>query len=189
LCAADNDSIFIGSAIGDDDEIIIASDVRWPFNGSVSNESNQPVYPLVSSDVDDRYEILFPGNKTPDEPGRSKDADGVWVLRGDKWFFFPNKVTNESGGLIVKNDGVYDEKDNQIVPWDLQNPDRNRVSSPHDYKNPDWRRGREESRIPPDPNKQYQNAADYVPVQGGQDTDEPKNWIQNTPERIIDIFK
>jgi hypothetical protein len=87
-------------------------DVRWPWNGSVENRCNTPVYPLVSNSDKDHYEILYPGQSTPNAPGLSKDIDGVWVNRSGRWFFFPNYVGASSQGLtrglIVGCDGVRD---------------------------------------------------------------------------------
>jgi uncharacterized protein RhaS with RHS repeats len=191
LCATDNfdfldgiQQIRTGLALGDADEILIASDVRWPGNASVTNETNQPVYPLISTDEADSYEVLYPGATTPDKPGRSKDTDGVWVLRGDNWFFFPIKIDSlDNRRRTVKDDGVYDLKGKQIVPWDPRYPNKNTSQAPET-------RGRWESRTPPDPNKQYLNGADYIEVKGGKDTNSIINNLQNGLERTIrGIFK
>jgi RHS repeat-associated protein len=69
-------------------------DTRWPGNGSVTNLSDKPVIILNSNTTADYPEALYPGKSTPDSPGRSKDADGVWVCRNNQWVFYEISVGN-----------------------------------------------------------------------------------------------
>lgn len=162
--------------------------MRWPFNGALTNLSKQPVYPLISSSEEDHYEKLNPGQSTPDAPGHSKDVDGVWVHRDKGWFFYPNFVKLNSNRLIVKCDGVYDEQNNRITPWDPKNPLKNSKASPAN-------RGRAVSKIPPNQNTKYPDATNREPVKEGRDThgrdflDGAKNTILNGTERAIDYIK
>jgi RHS repeat-associated protein len=147
-------------------------DMRWPFNGSVKNETTQPIYPLISNSKEDRYEILYSGDQTPDKPGLSKDVDGVWVLRnlrneGKAWYFYPVTVdkSNIGGDIIVKEDRVVNGQGKRIQPWDPTKPDNNINSCPS-YKDSQGKlivsRGRDSARIPPDISKTYLDASKYI---------------------------
>ncbi|NJM99047.1 MAG: hypothetical protein HC800_19580 [Phormidesmis sp. RL_2_1] len=150
-------------------------DVRWPFNGSVRNSSRNPVYPLISSEEEDHYEILHPDQGTPDAPGRSEDVDGVWVQQQTMWLFYPNRVglmplrvrgglpTVLDGGLNVTDSGVFDGAGNEITPWNPCYPGINLQNRPET-------RGRPVSNIPPNFNYQYPDASLWNPVLEGRDT-------------------
>jgi len=80
-------------------------DMRWPVNGSVTNNSSRPVVILNSTRVNDFLETLQPGQRTPDVFGRSKDADGVWVCKQNQWVFY-EVVLKISGSLKVDHVNV-----------------------------------------------------------------------------------
>jgi hypothetical protein len=174
-------------------------DVRWPFNGALSNQSNEPVYPLVSSSEEDHYEKLLPGQSTPNTPGHFKDIDGVWVYRNKRWLFYPNFVRNivDDKIIIVNCDGVYDQKGRPIPSWDPKNPTKNKESAPYyiNDKGESKGRGRPESNIPPDLYKFYPDATSRDPVKSGLDTygtdwrERLKNSAANGFERIINGSK
>jgi RHS repeat-associated protein len=189
-------------------------DTRWPFNGSVINLSNQPVYPLISNSTEDHYEKLAPGKQTPDSYGKSKDVDGVWVSRQvktgettqERWFFYPVYVPNSNAGKIISgrkpinlriyNDRVEDMNGRRIHPWNPLQPDKNLESCPNNPKNSKQVRGRESSRTPPNRKKEYPDATVWTPPENAK-----YDWKQfimqaierslNQPARVdrVDCFK
>jgi RHS repeat-associated protein len=155
-------------------------DMRWPGNGSVINLSNRSIYPLISNHTSDHYEILRPGYQTPDQPGSSKDPDGVWVPRSvqikgitqEKWFFFPINVKksdlkdrlqgNKSPLVKVYNDRVEDKNGRRIQGWNPEDPENHLESCPYDPAKGGSRRGLPSARIHPDPTQQYPDASQVV---------------------------
>jgi hypothetical protein len=85
---------YVGNRPTDRIDPLGTKDTRWPANGSVTNNSSQPVIILNSTDTGDYLETLQHGQATPDSIGRSKDADGVWVCRNNKWAFYEVSVGN-----------------------------------------------------------------------------------------------
>jgi RHS repeat-associated protein len=112
------------------------TDMRWPWNGSVSNQTQRSVIVVNSNKARDTLEVLRPGTSTPDSPGRSKDADGVWVCENRKWVFYEIYVGPQDvdwrllgvpaivpiprrtflGDVEVRNDGVYDSMHGRLRP-------------------------------------------------------------------------
>ncbi|XHL98716.1 MAG: FG-GAP-like repeat-containing protein [Microcoleus anatoxicus] len=85
---------YVGNSPIDRIDPLGTRDTRWPANGSVTNNSSQPVIILNSNETGDYLETLQRGDATPDSIGRSKDADGVWVCRNNKWAFYEVSVGN-----------------------------------------------------------------------------------------------
>jgi RHS repeat-associated protein len=172
------------------------SDVRWPFNASLENNSNQDVYILNSTEKEDRIEVLHPGASTPNSPGHSKDPDGVWV-NDDGWKFYPLK-NNPLRGAGSRNHFV--DSDNQ-VGYGTNNPDgvitgrSERIpklikpwnGDPNSKDSPATRGRRDGIGIyPPDTRITYPDASRWEPVPP-ENTKKPKNLGQNGLERLINF--
>ena len=172
-------------------------DARFPDNGSIKNDSSQPVIILNSTKTGDYLETLQPGQPTPDALGLSKDADGVWVCQQHRWAFYgvsvgrpgrlgfvsvPVPVTVGrgslflpiitiflSGDVVVTDKGVYDKAIGNLTP--TRDPAT---------------RGRESSRTPPGGKndcscikeiaRRYPDASIWKPVLPGDE--DPDNLLE-----------
>jgi hypothetical protein len=174
-------------------------DTRWPSNGAVRNNSSNPVIILNSTNIGDFLETLRPGQATPDKIGRSKDVDGVWVCRNNRWVFYEVKVgelrlqtipvqlpTTFGGSISVPVLVPRDATQGRVTVTNTQVKDGfGRVLSPGLPQN----RGRVSSNNPPggtftcpNPNRVAQNYPDasvWHPVLRGDESD-PQNTLERT---------
>jgi RHS repeat-associated protein len=150
-------------------------DMRYPTNGAVVNQSDQPVLVLTNNG----YERLAPGASTPNEFMNSKDADGAWVKEGQKWEFYSIATPKFLGlqvkkppTLIITNHGVYqhDANDSGSISLQCPLPGKDTLLKPWagipDSLNSPTSRGSNEKDgdLRPNPNGNYKDASKWEPV-------------------------
>jgi RHS repeat-associated protein len=162
----------IGFGISPIDSTLIASDLRKPTNTSIINNSKQRIYILIGNEKEAHLEVLRSGDATPDQWGRSKDVDGIWIWKGkiEHWKFYPTEYPVTKGSIRpveVDDKGVYYRtlfgETTYVNPWDGKSE-----------KNSPDSRGKvsDTPNTPPNPKINYPNAAsDWHPV-----APEDKNW-------------
>lgn len=80
-----------------------------PSNGSVINNSSNPIIILNSLEKGAYLESLYPGKGTPNSLGRSKDVDGFWTCQNSMWTFYgigDNASLLFKGGKRGKDIGI-----------------------------------------------------------------------------------